>query len=291
MVLLLPLLARNRHTGALLHPLLIGAVSGGLAGDLSMGWMTGIAVSPWSEALSRGRPSVSAAIGAAIGAAAGVLLAGQGLVGGFLVEAFAGGVVGITLAVLLSPIEERVASPSRLHAAIALGVTLLAFAAAFGVLRAWPEGVRAAAPSLSGAAMVVGLGALCGRRNPQPGAEARTAGGLGLLLLGNFVGPAGLVALPALYPLERIQGGRWIARGVTVALAIAIAFVMAWFPYQLPSQELPLIPGTKDVIGPMSAYLLMPLVFIAGVGGALTVILAASGKKPPRVDDWRLEVR
>jgi tetratricopeptide (TPR) repeat protein len=30
---------------------------------------------------------------------------------------------------------------------------------------------------------------------------------------------------------------------------------------------------------------------VAGVGGALTVILAASGKKPPRVDDWRLEVR
>lgn len=268
-VVLLPWLARRRSAGFLLHPLLVGAVTGGLAGDLAMGWITGIAVSPWSEALGRARPSLAAALGAAIGAASGVLMARPGLVGGFLVEAFAGGVMGVALAVALSRWEVRLRAPSLrergavagLAAACVLGATLL--------LVRWPEGVRAAAPTLSGAAMVVGLGALAGRRGQGPSDDARAAGGLGVLLLGNLAGPVGLVAMPALIPLDRIGRGRWVARGLAVVLAIAVAVIMAWLPYQLPSQVEPLIPGAHGPIGPVTAALLMPLTFGFGAVAAL----------------------
>ena len=263
------LAGRDRRAGFLLHPLLIGAVTGGLAGDLSMGWITGIAVSPWSEALGRGRPSLAAALGAAIGAASGVLLSWPALVGGFLVEAFAGGVIGVAVAVSLSAVEERLAPPSpRGIAAGAVGATACLWLS-FALLETWPELVRAGAPTLSGAAMVVGLGALCGRRGESPGSDARAAGGLGVLLLGNFAGPLGLLALPALYPLDRLAPPKQLARGLVVVLAIAVAVVMAWLPYQLPSQTSPLIPGTREAIGPVTAFLLMPLTFTAGLAAAL----------------------
>lgn len=267
-----PWLGRTRLAGALLHPLLVSSLAGWIAGDIAIGWIAGLAVAPWSEVLGRGRPSVSAAIGGAIAGSSGALLAWQSLLGGFLVEAFAGGVIGVIAALALSPLEDRVVNLTPLRTLLGLAIATAILWAAWLFLVTWPEFVRAVGPWLSGALMVLGLGALCGRRDPSSPSEGRAAGGLLVLLVGNFTGQFGLLLLPVLLAFERLRQGRWIARGATVLLALLICWVMAWFPYQLPSQDMPLIPGrpgTQVPIGPIARWALLPLMFASGVGAGL----------------------
>lgn len=267
-----PWLGRTRFAGALLHPLLISSLAGLLAGDLAIGWIAGLALAPWSEVLGRGRPSTAAAVGGALAGSSGVLLAWQSLLGGFLVEAFAGGVIGVVAALALSPLEDRVVNPSIARTALGLVLATAILWLAWAFLVTWPEFVRAVGPWLSGALMVLGLGALCGRRDPSAGSEGRAAGGLLVLLVGNFTGQLGLLMLPVLLGVERLRKGRWVARAATVLLALALCWVMAWFPYQLPSQETPLIPGlpgTQSPIGPIARWTLLPLMFGAGLGASL----------------------
>ncbi len=276
----LPSLRRLRGAPFLLHPLLLGPATGALAGDLSIGWIVGVALSPWSEALGGGRPSSSVAFGSAIGAAAAILLAWQGRLGGFLVEAFAGAALGTWLASVMHRFEASFVRPSprqRLRgAAIALG----ALWAAWAVLERWPEGVRAAAPWIAGGAMAIGVGAVLGRRPAVPGAEARTAGGLAVLLVSNYVGPVALLGLPALSLLQRASGGRWIGRAVTIALALLVAGLMVWIPYQLPSHEFARIPGAVEPIGPLARALLLP--------GAVAMGALASWLRRPTWGLWSL---
>ena len=195
-------------------------------------------------------------------------MAWQGRLGGFLGEALVGATLGVGVLLALAPFDGRLGRTSWIRRAAGALATLLILAVASASIARWPEPLRAACPWLSGAALLVGLGALAARRITDPASEARAAGGLALLLLGNVVGPLAVLGLPGLALLDRVRRGRWIGRAATIVGALAAAWWMRWIPYQLPSQELPLIPGTQEAIGPLSTVLLVPLLVLAGAAAA-----------------------
>jgi len=226
-------------------------------------------------------------IGAAAGAGIGVWMADASGMGGLLMEAFTGIVVGAAVGALAG-LARRWVQPEWLLALIAVGVAVPALGpVAAGTWLQHPDALRLTTPWLSGLVLAAGMGAAVGHRwrRREDGTRAQvsmvSAGRLftatGALLAMELIGfwglpvmlLAGLVSDVATrrYGVEEPKGRRLLAQELVLAIVVGVtAIQVVWLPWQFPSDPVALFPGRIEgaiEVGPVGESLATPLVLLA----------------------------
>lgn len=269
--------------GLLVHPMVLGSVLGAIGGEPGVGMIVGLGLLAAFET-GEDEPSQASLVGGLVGPLVGLLLARQGVLGGFLGEAFVAIVLGAAAGWLARPLLQG--RPS-LDAALQVTLGALGAGAAGAVLLAGaPELARSAGPWTAGLVLMASCARLAGLA-----ASARADGRLLVLLptalLANLAGPlaAPLLLLGALGPrLETLLPP--LPRRVLVGLlAAAAAWLLGWLPYRLPAWEsawLPGPPGTGIELSPLANLAGRPLILgacllAAVLGGGRAWIVAGAG--------------